>query len=49
MSTHDVSHASQFVQLLLMQKQSLQEAQSLKDQHFTAQKSRDEEILQFRF
>ncbi|KPM41951.1 hypothetical protein AK830_g4617 [Neonectria ditissima] len=48
MDTHDVSDSPQFVQMLRKQKQSLQDAQSLKGQRFVAKKSRGEITMQFR-
>lgn len=49
MNTHDVSDAPQFMQLLLKQKQNLQDAQSRKGQRLKGRKSRDEIVLQFKF
>ena len=48
MNTHDVSTVSQFMPLLLRQKQSLQDAQSRKGQRPKGRKSREQITLQFR-
>lgn len=49
MDTHDVSHVSEYLQLLQRQKQTLQNAQSRKGQAPKPTKSREQIIMQFMF
>jgi len=49
MDTHDVSRVPQYMQLLLNQKNALQNAQTRIGQSIEKRKSRDELTIQFRF
>jgi hypothetical protein len=49
MDTHDVSEIPQYMELLLRQKKTIQDAQLLKGQRPKGKKRRDELIMQFRF